>query len=347
LRELLDASEPAAGSVAHLRWEIDRAVQQLHLSALAASEEPPSGSTIQRLASGPLASEVRSALGMAAAAGPSAAVRRLRKATARSPDPPANLPAGEHSGTFGWTWPGIAEPLAGMAAAAVAYLAFGALFPFPTSSVEHRTNAYELEWVAPATVEQPGSLVGRRLATDAAVPADAELYRDDVRVGSLTGLSDADSRAVSNVTPEQRGAYYQLRAALPAGNLAVSNPVFVPGLSLAPAPPAPAASAGDPVAPVMIDFSPWARVRIAPAKPGTLFQGKPIEDLLPKDPLVTPFTLFLPPGSYALAAENGGVTRPLTLSISVEAGQPQIISRPMPGFDPNRLVDSLLSGAKQ
>jgi hypothetical protein len=344
LRQVLDASEPAAGTVAHLRWELDRAVQQFHLSALAPGEEPSPASTLERLADGPLGEEVRNAVGVAAAAAAPRGRHQLRKVQARSLVPPANIPSGERAATFGWTWPGVVEPVAGIAAAIIAYVALGALLPFPTNVIEHRADAYALDWVAPSSIDQPGSLIGRRLAADADIPADAELYRDDVRVGSLTGLSDASSRAVSNVRPDQMGAYYQLRSTLPSGNLALSNPVFVPGLS--PAPPTPP-STSDPLVAVTIDFRPWARVRIVPADQQAQFQGRPLEAILPQEALETPFTIALPPGSYELIGENGGVTTALRLPIVVEPGQPQFISRPMPGFDPDRVVDSLLSGAKQ
>ena len=50
----------------------------------------------------------------------------------------------------------------------------------------------------------------------------------------------------------------------------------------------------------------------------------------------------LPPGDYILEFENGGLTRTLTHRITVVAGQPQIVSLTMPGFDGDRLVETLL-----
>jgi hypothetical protein len=60
---------------------------------------------------------------------------------------------------------------------------------------------------------------------------------------------------------------------------------------------------------------------------------------------LTPFTITLLPGDYVMECENGGITAPLSLQVSVASGQNQFISRAMPGFDPRRVVDALLGQA--
>jgi len=340
LRQILEASEPPASSVAHLRWELDRAIQQLHLSMLAPNEEQPPTSTLERLADGPLGEEVRSAVSVAAAASGPRVRQPIRKIQARRWALPSGSAEREAPPEFRWTWPGVVEPVVGVAAASIAYLALVAWGPFPSHVVEHRLDVYALEWVAPTSPNQPGSLIGRRLASDsdASIPPSPDLYRDGVRVGSVTGLTTASSRSVSTIPPDRTGAYYQLRATLPPGNLAVSNAVFLPGPRIADKVPEPATNVNTPVV-ITIDLQPWARVRIvrqdtSPSSAGDL--------ALPSDPLLTPFTISLPPGDYTLQCENGGITASLTLPLRVEGGQSQIVSRAMPGFNPNQVVDTLL-----
>jgi hypothetical protein len=82
---------------------------------------------------------------------------------------------------------------------------------------------------------------------------------------------------------------------------------------------------------VTVDIRPWARVRIMDAD-GTA-QGATY---------TTPFAIALAPGRYTLQCENGGLTRPLTLPVTVTAGSPVVVSRAMPGFDAARIVDTLL-----
>ena len=58
------------------------------------------------------------------------------------------------------------------------------------------------------------------------------------------------------------------------------------------------------------------------------------------------FSVNLKPGDYTLELENGSVTRPLTLKVTIRAGVPMTISRAMPGFDAERVVKDLL-GSKE
>jgi serine/threonine protein kinase len=98
-----------------------------------------------------------------------------------------------------------------------------------------------------------------------------------------------------------------------------------------PPPPAPAAAPST----VTVDFRPWARVHIVGLSGAAAPAGQ----------FTTPFTVPLPAGKYRLEGENGGLTQADQVEIEVRPGQPLAISREMPGFQPDRLVDRLLQGA--
>lgn len=83
---------------------------------------------------------------------------------------------------------------------------------------------------------------------------------------------------------------------------------------------------------VSIDVLPWARVRIVPVG-----HTAPV----PKEALLTPFSVELAPGAYRLECDNDGISPPSVFPITVEAGRPLSVSRAMPGFDPSRLVETL------
>ena len=85
---------------------------------------------------------------------------------------------------------------------------------------------------------------------------------------------------------------------------------------------------------VHVDVRPWARVKIVPSAP---------DAAEPADALYAPFALDLPPGTYTLESENGGVTRPLTFQVTVATGAPQAVTRIMPGFNATRAADSLMA----
>ena len=104
--------------------------------------------------------------------------------------------------------------------------------------------------------------------------------------------------------------------------------------------PIPPVASTDPAAPpaaamttVYVDVRPWARVKIVPAAP---------DPAVPADALYAPFAVDLPPGTYTLECENGGVTRAATFQVTVGAGPQQFVTRSMPGFNAARIVDGLL-----
>jgi serine/threonine protein kinase len=110
-----------------------------------------------------------------------------------------------------------------------------------------------------------------------------------------------------------------------------STPTTVPPATVDVTPPTRGAPAAEPVS-VTVNLAPWARVRITPADSGVPAPEQQI----------TPFTVSLPPGEYTLHAENGGLTDAETFPITVKPGEPLVVSRPMKGFDANRVVSTLL-----
>lgn len=92
---------------------------------------------------------------------------------------------------------------------------------------------------------------------------------------------------------------------------------------------------------MQIDIRPWARVRVVPAPPA---DGQTAPQV-PAESIYAPFTIDLAPGDYVLECENGGLHRPTTFQLKVEAaeGRPQFFTRTMPGFNPTKIVDSLLA----
>jgi hypothetical protein len=308
------------------------------LSTLAPGEEARPTASLQRLADSPLGEEVRRAIGLASSAATPGDQKHVQRLEKRKWTMPAQTAEGTRV-KVRWAWPGLGEAIVAALVAAIAYAAFVRWSPFAGTIAEHRLDAYALEWIAPTSPGQPGSLIGSRAAseTDGSIPPNPDIYRDNTRVGAVTGLATPTSRSVSTIDVDQTGAYYQLRATLPSGNLAVSNAVWVPTARAETTPPP--KNPDLPVA-VTVDLQPWARVRIV-AQAGAA--GK--YQALPTTPLVTPFTIPLLPGDYVMECENGGLTPPLSLQVSVAVGQNQFISRAMPGFDPRRVVDALLGQA--
>jgi hypothetical protein len=320
LRAMLEASKPAEGSVAHARWQLDAAVQELHLSTLAPDDYAVPTATIEALANSPIADEVAEALRLAtAASGDSRAVVRLQRRAAA-----ATVTAGlrDRPGSR-WTWPGLAAPLAAAGAALLAFAILNEWGPFPSRAIAHETDAYLLEYVEPFYDNEPVTLQAQRLTGRQTTPASADLYRGSDRVATLTFSSD--NTAVAPVAADQGNAWYWLRAALPSGNLATSNFVWVPPLG----PP-------DPVQPVtvVVNVLPWARVQITtPDGTGTATPGT----------FVTPFAVALRPGNYQLQCENGGLNAANPFYVIVAPStQPQVVTLTMPGFNPDRQADNLL-----
>ncbi|MGQ0733548.1 MAG: hypothetical protein ACT4QD_07840, partial [Acidobacteriota bacterium] len=82
-----------------------------------------------------------------------------------------------------------------------------------------------------------------------------------------------------------------------------------------------------------VDLRPWARVQIVPQSPETKVSN---------ESLLTPFVISLPPGDYTLRAENDGLTGPLEVTVRIDPGKPRTISRDMPNFNAERVINALL-----
>lgn len=209
LLDVLRDSEPEAGSVAHLRWQLDTAMQQMHVNAMNGDAHAQSVAVLGTLAEGPLREEVEAAAGILGPAHPVArTVRRaLRAAASRLPDV---VPESVRALPPRLAWPGFAAlPIA----AVIAACTFAGLRPIGRGAgdaLQHETR-YQL------TNAGNGTYSLRRIAK---APATAEVY--------------ADSRLLQKVSVpgtlhvNREGVYLQARALLPTGQLALSNLVWVP-----------------------------------------------------------------------------------------------------------------------
>jgi hypothetical protein len=211
LLEVLRDSEPAAGSVAHLRWQLDEALHRLRL------DDPSAVATLQSLAEGPLQEDVRAAL---------AVVRIVPLARTVPSTLPERPPAGLAKRPPLWAWPRwhVALPAAALALAAALLLGRwagkgeGAVIP-------HVRDAYTLTWVDP------------KLHVKHVLPTveTASLFRDGELIWQFQKGTGEDDYKVS---ADERGAWFDVRAPLPRGNLAVSEPVWVPAQQPIAQPPA-------------------------------------------------------------------------------------------------------------
>jgi hypothetical protein len=303
---VLKDSEPAPGSAAHLRWQAAQALHEVVLADLQGSNAASAIADLQTLAHGPLWEEVRSAARFVPRT--TELQEQLDTAIGSRHGPPR---AGEEDEgrlmalhPMAWSWPGPRE----IAAASLATLALFAggcqLHLFPAHSLEHVQDAYTLDYVAGAANASAQLQVGPADASnDATLPRQVNLYQDTHVFGRPISLSSAGPASVP-LTPGDTGKYYQVRASLPGGNLAVSKPMWVPS---------------DALILVLIDAQPWARVAVK--GPGV--------DLAPQP---TPFTTALAPGPYHLSYENGGVTPSMEKDVTV-TGTSREFRYPMPGFD--------------
>jgi len=205
LLEVLRDSEPAKGSVAHLRWQLDEALHRLRL------DDPGAVKTLQSLAEGPLQEEVRAAL---------AVVQDPRIAPVAARSVPTSLPE-RPPATLGrrpplWAWPRWQVALPAAALALVTALLLGRWAGEGKGAViPHERDAYTLTWV------EPKLHVKHAMTTF----ENASLYRNGTAVWQFQkGTTEADYE----VSAEDRGAWYDVRAPLQRGNLAVSEPVWVP-----------------------------------------------------------------------------------------------------------------------
>jgi len=193
-------------------------------------------------------------------------------------------------------------------AAAILFGAGLLIRAFPARALDHRQDAYQLSY----SVGPPAQLELRFRGDTSGLPRIVRVLKDTAPFGGAT--IPAAGSAIVPLMSSDTGHYYQARAILPAGNLAVSNAVWVPS---------------DTAVVVSIDASPWANVTIQ-------------QDQLTIAAQPTPFSAALVPGTYTLRLENGGVTQPTTQTIQVTPAN-RVFRVTMPGFDPTGKAAELSS----
>ena len=309
LLKVLADSEPVAGSAAHLRWEISRAIHQVQLAELTTSDARPAVEALAALSKGPLWRELRDAVDrLAPDSQRSAEIRKAVGLQRRASEPPSFQDSAGHLDLpFHWRAPRWQD--AALAGVVTMMVATGGSFTGAFRvQASHALDAYVLEY-RPSV--DAGEL--RILLRDPSspMPRRVQLYRDMSAVGSAI---DLDPRLGATV-PLAAGSephVYQIRAQLPDEALAVSNTLWAPSVL------------------IIIDAQPWARVTARS-------QGGRVPDVTQ----ITPAAFRLPEGTYDLSFENGGLTPPLTQQIQVTSGGQRTFQYTMPGFDPGQLLNQL------
>jgi uncharacterized protein with von Willebrand factor type A (vWA) domain len=209
LLDVLRDSEPEAGSVAHLRWQLDVAMQQMHVNEMNGDDHAQPVAVLGTLAEGPLREEVEAAAGILGSAHPVARTlrRALRAAALRLPDV---VPESVRTLPPRLAWPGFAAlPIA----AVIAACTFAGLRPVGRGTGEalHHETRYQLTKAGKGAYS---------LSSIAKAPEIAAIYADSrlLQRVSVPGTLHVDAD----------GVYLQARATLSTGQLALSNLVWVP-----------------------------------------------------------------------------------------------------------------------
>jgi hypothetical protein len=304
---VLEESEPPKQSAAHLRWRLSVALQKLSLAELNRERPDEPLRVLQELRQGPLWEEVQSAARLVPEfSGPAAASMTSLK---QGKEPPEDN--GELAGRLRLprTWPGPKEIVSGAAAALLMLLAARSFGAFPTSTLAHVENAYELSLASATPTTQ---LDLRRV--DAATPSVVDLFQGETLLQSAIEIPNSGTRRLE--IKDGAGKYYQARATLqPGGNLAVSNQLWVPDPNLVT---------------VVIDTQPWARF--------TIVQGEAVVI----KPQQTPARVALRPGTYRIQLEYRNLTPAIEQEIKVERDNQRIPIKPMQGFDPDDTARTLI-----
>ncbi|HEX6095601.1 MAG TPA: C39 family peptidase [Thermoanaerobaculia bacterium] len=220
LLEVLNASEPPKGTLAHERWQLDAALQRVQLAA-AAGENPPAADVekLEQLAQGPLHDEVQSATQVTNV--PPDVRDRIAEGARRFAERVRQLAPR-------WAFPGL---IAILAAALLAFTSYQVLEPLAPVRTEPRPlieKAYDLEFIA---ASQP---MAERLAE-----IRATRLNDDVPDRPMLSVGTVSEPAVQlpvtrPVTEANSGMYWQLRAQTASGSWAVSDALWVPKMRLRP-----------------------------------------------------------------------------------------------------------------
>ena len=135
------------------------------------------------------------------------------------------------------------------AAACVVFLAGWWFDLFPARTVAHVADVYHLTYVPRSGGASAGLVLEIATGADPATPTRADVYQNDSLFRSAVSTSDPNREPIP-ISASGDGRYYQVRATLPMGNLALSNAVWVPS---------------EDVVTVFIDAWPWASVTISGA----------------------------------------------------------------------------------
>ncbi len=198
LAEVLDGSEPRAGTVGHLQWRLDRAMHGIHLD-----DADDAVATLATLAAGPLAPEVDDAMaraGVRGAGDPATATasptviptvgrnleRRVVRTIHRREKRAATL-AAMGPGASRWTWPSPAELLT---TAALALVLGGLAWVLDLGREEHfphQEGAYELALEPAGSDDETGTFYLTVSPTHDEAPRGYAIYRDQEPVDDLAG----------------------------------------------------------------------------------------------------------------------------------------------------------------
>jgi hypothetical protein len=309
LLKVLADSEPPAESAAHRRWEISRAIHEVRIAELTASDVKPALAAIEGLAKGPLWRELREAVNRLPASPRQTDIRRAT-GQRRGDEPPTFEDRSGELAIEPFHWRPRWRDLASAVAVALIVTAIGSALGTFRVQASHALDAYALEYLRSPTSGNAGEL--RVTARDSEIPAPrtVRLYRDAEPVGEPFDLGSGLTASVS--LDDMQPYVYQVRAPLPNGAFALSNTLWAPSVL------------------VVIDVQPWARVTVRS-------EGGRIPPLTQ----TTPAAMRLPEGRYDLSFENGGLTPPLTAQIQVSRNGQQMFSFTMPQFDPNQLLNQL------
>src|SRR5262249_24002972 len=226
--DVLDRSEPAPGSASHLRWQLNRAIQQLQLADSTAGDTAPALDVLRSLAATPIGSEVEQALAQTVQY--ERLLPRTREIVDRARRVARQFPSGVPSVAatmFGTRSPAWNAAIA-LSVAAIAVT----ITATTTSALKSRPSvradaALTLRYVQ-AGAGQPGTLV--YAAANQPLGASSRtgrLFRDSALFGPPIAIPPNGQTAVYQLTADDRGHYYQLGAPLARGDLAVSGPVWV------------------------------------------------------------------------------------------------------------------------
>lgn len=320
--QLLRESEPPAGSVAHLRWQLAVAAQELALAELGQGTIEGPRERLRSLAQSPVWDEVGETVEELRDVGQMDLVFPELKGSVTSTKLPAPkaLPSTGEVAPRSWAWlrPQPRDVALALTASAIVALTLQSVGAFEGAVLPHVENAYRLQFVPGTGLDRTAGVLRVSRGEDAAATPDrVRLLRGseplpDELVVPATGFVERV------VTIGESGAYFQARAPLAEGNLALSNPILVPSMS--------------PLVATVIDAAPWATVRILdPASQLTAVPGE----------FTTPVLVNLQPGSYTLELRHPdyGLSNE---AIEVRADGDNRFRFTLPGFDPEQALQSIL-----